>query len=149
MGGRAVDRLYTPPINRGTEPRKETAMQKFTNEHEILNALVQVVPFKVRDAIGAQLYAAQNGQQFSRAEADAIIHKHATSDEGCRYALEVLDAIDLEGISRAATAAQYRFTEVDAACDAILAIDCVAVRNEIEKPNLDSVQQILKKVKKA
>jgi hypothetical protein len=29
------------------------------------------------------------------------------------------------------------------------AANIVAVRNEIEKPNLDSVQQILKKVKKA
>ena len=29
MGGRAVDRLYTPPINRGTEPRKgDTTMTK-------------------------------------------------------------------------------------------------------------------------
>jgi hypothetical protein len=76
---------------------------KYRTETEAYRALVDVVPFAVRDAIGAEIYRASNGEEPCLHEARTLARKYCSP--GCIHtALEVINEIDFDAIRATAIA---------------------------------------------
>lgn len=73
-------------------------MNKYRTETEAYRALVNVVPFCVRDAIEAEINRAAEGGEPCLIEARTLARKYCSSRENTEHALEVINAIDFDAI---------------------------------------------------
>ncbi len=71
---------------------------KYQTETDAYRALVNVVPFCVRDAIGAEIARAAEGGKPCLIEAHTLARKYCSSKATRDHAIEVMNDIDFDAI---------------------------------------------------
>ena len=77
-------------------------MSQHQTDTEAYRAIANVVPFRVRDAIGAQIARAADGEDFCLIEARTLARNHCSA-EARQHALDVIASIDFDAIRSTAT----------------------------------------------